>query len=106
MVATKHDLMALMVHHSGKSKGISCSRIAGLLDIPERRVRHLVTELREDGTAICGHPSTGYFIAQTQDEIESTLEFLKDCAMHSLKLHSKLSGLPLADLIGQLHLRT
>ena len=105
-MATKHDLMAVMVHHCGKSKGISCSRLAGLLDIPERRVRQLVTELRDDATAICGQPSTGYFIAQTHEEMEATLDFLKDRALHSLKLHSKLSGLPLADLIGQLHLRT
>jgi len=105
-MATKTDLMALMVHHSGKSKGISCARIASLLDIPERRVRHLVTELRDDGTVICGHPSTGYYVANTHEELDETLDFLKNRALHSLKLHSKLSGLPLADLIGQLHLRT
>lgn len=105
-MATKHDLMALMVFHSGSRYGISAKHIAEKLDIPERRVRHLVTECREDGIAICGHPSTGYFVAKTAEEMQETLDFLKDRALHSLKLASTLSKLPLADLIGQLHLRT
>lgn len=106
MAVTKHDLMALMVFHCGNRYGISAKQIAEKLNIPERRVRHLVTECREDGVAICGHPSTGYFVAQTAAEMQETLDFLKDRALHSLKLASTLSKLPLADLIGQLHLRT
>lgn len=78
--------------------------LAHLLQVPERRVRHLVTECREDGTAICGHPSTGYYVAQTSEELQETLDFLKDRALHSLKLASTLSKLPLGDLIGQLHI--
>ena len=105
-MATKHDLTSLMVFHCGSRYGISAKQIAQQLDIPERRVRHLVTECREDGIAICGHPSTGYFVAQTAQEMQETLDFLKDRALHSLKLASTLSKLPLADLIGQLHLRT
>lgn len=98
--------MALMTAHCGNSQGISAKQIAEQLEISERSVRHLVTECREDGIAICGHPSTGYFVAQTAEEMQDTLDFLKDRALHSLKLASTLSKLPLQDLIGQLHLRT
>ena len=103
---TKHDLMAIMSQHCGADKGVSASSIAYMMQIPERRVRHLVTECREDGIAICGHPATGYYVARTTEELEDTIDFLKDRALHSLKLASKLSRIPLADLVGQLHLRT
>lgn len=103
---TKHDLMAVMVNHSGAQEGISAKALANTLGVPERQVRHFVTQCREDGIAICGHPGTGYFVAQTPDEMKTTLEFLKHRALHSLKLASTLSKLPLADLIGQLHLKT
>jgi len=105
-MATKHDLIALMSRHCGVRNGVTAKAIAELLDVPERRVRHLVTEAREDGIAICGHPATGYFVAQTRAEMESTIDFLKDRALHSLKLASTLSKIPLADLVGQLHLKT
>jgi biotin operon repressor len=105
MTATKHDLMAAMVDCCGKNKGLSAKRLAQKLEIPERRLRELVTELRNDGIAICGHPSTGYYVATTPEEVTETIGFLKDRALHSLKLASTLSKIPLADLIGQLHLQ-
>jgi transposase len=105
-MATKHDLMAAMVQHCGEGNGISVDELAKRLDVHERRVRHLVTECRTDGIAICGHPATGYFVAKTPEELERSIEFLKDRALHSLKLASTLSNRPLADLIGQLHLKT
>ena len=105
-MATKDDLAALMMHHCGKELGISAKRIAEVFNIHERRVRHLVTELREEGVAICGHPATGYYVAKTTKELEETIDFLKDRAMTSLTLASTLANIPLPDLIGQLHLRT
>lgn len=106
MMATKHDLMAQMVFHCGGKNGISAKQLAAQLNCEERRVRTLITEAREDGIAICGHPTTGYYVAETAEEMQATLDFLKDRAMHSLKLASTLSKIPMADLIGQLHLRT
>lgn len=35
-----------------------------------RQVRRFVTELREDGVAICGTPTHGYYIAGTPEELE------------------------------------
>lgn len=105
-MATKHDLMAAMVYCNGKHKGISCKKLAQKMDIPERQVRLLVTECRDDGIAICGHPSTGYYVASTPEDVQETIDFLKDRALHSLKLASTLSKIPLPDLLGQLHLKT
>lgn len=105
-MTTKHDLMVAMIHHCGKSRGVGVRELAQRLNCEERRIRQLVSELREDGTAICGHPSTGYYVAQNSEELQETLDFLKGRALHSLKLASTLSKLPLSDLIGQLHLKT
>lgn len=105
-MATKHDLMAVMVQHIGKGKGISALELSLLLGIPERQVRHLVSEAREDGVAICGTPATGYYVANTQEELHETMDFLMNRAKKSLHLASRLSNIPLADLAGQLHLGT
>ncbi len=105
-MANKHDLMAVMTVHSGKANGIKAQDLALLLSINTRSLRNLISQCREDGIAICGHPSTGYYVAQTREELEETVEFLKHRAMHSLKLASALARMPMEDLIGQLHLRT
>lgn len=98
-------LMALNAHH-GAGHGITAKDLAIAAGVSERDVRHQVTALREDGIAICGHPAHGYFIAATAEELETTVEYLKNRALHSLHLASRLTKIPLPDLIGQLKLKT
>jgi biotin operon repressor len=106
MSATCHTLLSVLSSHIGQSNGINVKGLAALLDCTERMVRKLVSELREDGTAVCGRPNTGYFIAANAEELEETCQFLRGRAMHSLHLESKLRNMPLPDLIGQMHLKT
>ena len=106
MSANKHQLVAVLARHVGADHGISVQALAAALDDHPRRVRSLVSELRAEGMAICGHPSTGYFVAATAEELERTCQFLRSRAMHSLILESQLRRMPLPDLIGQLHLAT
>lgn len=101
---SKHDLLAVIVNHCGRDKAISSRELAFKLGVKERMVRQLVTECRHDGTAICGHPKSGYFVASNQAELEETLDFLRHRALTSLKLASTLGNIPLGDLIGQLHI--
>lgn len=105
-MATTHHLVAALASHIGRGRGITARHLAARLDIPERQVRHLVAEAREDGAAICGTPRDGYYIAATAEELEETCRFLRNRAMHSLTLESRLRKLPLADLLGQLKLPT
>jgi hypothetical protein len=105
----KTELHVILQAHIGRARGVSAAFLAGALGLPfsaVREVRWLITELREDGVAVCGHPASGYFIAETKEELEETCAFLRARAMHSLALESKLRGMPLADLVGQLHLKT
>lgn len=109
-MATTSQLLTLLSHHIGKGNGVGVKQLALQLGIDgpsaDRRVRHLVTALREDGHAVCGTPADGYYIAATPEELQHTCEFLRGRAMHSLTLESRLRKIPLADLLGQLHLPT
>ncbi len=106
-MATTHDLTAVLARHIGRGNGIRGEDLAKLLGLESRQVRKLISDaIEEDGTAICGHPSTGYFIASNADELMETVDFHKHRALHELRKASQLSKIPLSDLIGQLHLPT
>ena len=105
-MATANQLLALLSHHIGKGNGLGVKDLAQQLCAHERHVRTLISDLREEGHAVCDTPLDGYYIAATAEELQHTCEFLRSRAMHSLTLESKLRKIPLTDLIGQLHLPT
>lgn len=91
----------------GKDTGIACRTLADRTALTERECRKAITELRVDGVGVCGTPETGYFLAANDHELEEyCLKFLRDRAMTSLTIYSKLSKTALPDLIGQLKLPT
>ena len=102
----KDTVLAALSRHQGKASGVSVAELAAQCDLSERQVRKAVSELREEGMAICATPETGYFVAITSDELEECCQFLRSRAMHSLHLESRLRNIPLPDLLGQLKLRT
>jgi DNA-binding GntR family transcriptional regulator len=106
MQVTKDRLLHVLSGHIGRGNGIGVAALAMQIGVPTRQVRTFVTELRTDGVAVCGTPSHGYYIASTSAELEDTCQFLRRRALHSLTLESRLRKVPLADLLGQLHLRT
>jgi len=99
-------VLRVLSRHIGKGNGIGVKQLAEQLDMFPRLVRTHISDLREDGHAVCGTPKEGYYIAATARELQETCEFLHTRAMHSLTLEAKLKRIPLADLIGQLHLPT
>lgn len=105
-MTTKHDLFRLIALRIGAKHGESVSVLAFHLGITAREVRKLVTELRLDGIAVCGTPKTGYYVAETAEELQQTIDFLTHRALHSLTLASRMSKIPLPDLLGQLHVPT
>lgn len=94
----------LLLSHVGRARGITGRALAQAVRAPEREVRHAITELREAGEPICAHPGTGYFLAQTAEELDMACAFLRSRALHSLALESKLRKVPLPDLVGQLQM--
>ena len=92
----------LNLRHVGKAKGVTAETLAGWLHVSTRGVRKMITELRRMELPVCGHPSTGYFIAETKEELEETCAFLRRRAMHSLTLEAALRKMSLQFLVGQL----
>lgn len=105
-MATKHDVLQALQHHIGKPNAVGGEELANFCGTNTRRLRHITDELIEDGIALCSHPANGYWIAADAKELQETVDFHHGRAMHELQKVSKLSKIPLPDLLGQLHLRT
>ena len=103
---SKDRLLKVLARHIGKGHGLGVAALALQVGVTQRQVRKFVTDLRQDGVAVCGTPTHGYYIAGTAEELEETCQFLRQRALHSLTLESRLRKVPLADLVGQLLLRT
>lgn len=99
-------LLGILSGHIGADKGMTCEQLANFLNWKERDVRKFVSELRDEGEAVCGHPRRGYFIAETAGELDESCRFLRKRAMHSLGLEARLRKISLPALLGQLNLNT
>jgi biotin operon repressor len=100
-----NQLLTVLSRHIGRGNGISGKVLAQEMGINTRSVRKQITDaIDESDVAICGTPRDGYFIAATAEELAETLAFHRGRALHELHKMSRLSKIPLADLLGQLHL--
>lgn len=113
MTITRDQVLAALARHVGRDKGVRIQELVYEItgETPrsegaERKVRELVSELRESGVAVCAYPGDGYYIAGSAEELEQCCAFLRSRAMHSLVLESKLRKIPLPELLGQLRLNT
>ena len=101
----KTALLNALARHQGAASGIGARELAAELGVPPRRLRRLISLCRdEDGVAICGHPSTGYYMACTPEELARSCAFLEHRALHSLRLLSRMKRVSLPELLGQLKL--
>jgi hypothetical protein len=106
---TLDEVLSQLMLHKGKNSGIHVRdlvmRLTGQVEnaeYQERSVRGLVKRLRLAGHPICGHPSTGYFMAVTTDELEETCRFLRSRAMSSIQAESRLRQITVAELLGSI----
>jgi hypothetical protein len=110
MISRDTVLFALACH-VGEANGVSASDLVREIcgdTSPnlERKLRTEIEELRRVGQHICGHPSTGYYMAANDDELARTVQFLHDRAMTSLSQAAAMQRVSMPDLRGQLRLRT
>lgn len=106
-MTTVHQLLAALSRHIGRENGIGVKALAERLDIEERQVRALVSAARDGGAAICAHPTTGYFMAATDEELERYyIRYIEARSLHGLRLVSRARKLALPDYLGQLKLKT
>ena len=107
---TAELVLDVLGDHQGAGNGISARdlvrKVCGISTAAgERSLRSVVEALRLAGHRIAAHPSTGYFLAQTDDELDDTFEFLYSRAMTSLRQISAMNNVAMPDLRGQLRLR-
>lgn len=109
-------LLAVLSQHIGAEKAIGMDalfeRVFGepvshkINDT--RRLRLLVTALREQGVAICStcrQNSGGYYLARAGSELEDYCGRLHKRALKALVLESKVRQVSLPELLGQMRLR-
>lgn len=100
------DLLGVLARHIGAESGIRIDQLAADVGCSERVIRKLVSALRREGYAVCAHPTQGYYIANGPAELDRTCSFLRQRALHSLVLESRLRKISLPELLGQLTLPT
>lgn len=109
---TRDRVLAALQRHIGAGNGTSASNLiceitdGGPDPAAERALREVVTQLRLEGHHICAHPSNGYYMAASSEELDATCRFLFERAMTSLQQVSAMKRISLPDLEGQLRLRT
>lgn len=111
MSTTVDLLLAVLRHHIGRRNGVTAATLVAEIRVRgeacnARLVRQLVTTLREKGHHVCAHPTTGYFLAETAEELTDTRRFLHHRAMSSLRQIAAMDRVSLPDLLGQLKLPT
>ncbi|MBX3634724.1 MAG: HTH domain-containing protein [Rubrivivax sp.] len=101
-MCTVTQLLQAMSRHQGAANGVSAATLATRLGVEPRQLRKLISAAREDGIAICGRPSTGYYMPATPQELQAACEFLRRRALHSLRALSRMQRVSLPVLCGQL----
>ncbi len=107
---TPELVLDVLGDHEGAGNGLTArelvSKICGVSTAAgERRLRHVVEALRTAGHRVGAHPSSGYFLARTDEELDGTCEFLYARAMTPLSQVATMKRVALPDLRGQLRLR-
>lgn len=110
---TTDVLLTVLRGHIGKRNGATAQQLVDEIDqladeycCSTRDLRQLVVALREQGHHVCAHPRTGYFLAETPEELAETIEFLRQRAFSSLTQAAAMARVSLPDLVGQLYLPT
>jgi hypothetical protein len=105
------ELLTILSRHIGQRRGVTCDLLRSEIHlrlgqrVNARDLRKLIEMLRDDGHHVCGTPKTGYFLAESSEELDSTIRFLMKRAMSSLKKVAAMKRVSIPDLFGQLRLQ-
>lgn len=103
-------VLEVLAGHVGSDAGLTIrdlvAEVTGQASTPalERAARQAVQELRLAGHPIAAHPTYGYFLARSVEEMEFCFRFLRSRALASLRQIQRLRQVALPDLVGQLRL--
>ena len=102
-------VLAALRDRVGSARGVNAQTLALELTgrmhaADQRKLRQVIEALRRAGHCICAHPSSGYYRAGCDKDVDDTCEFLYARAMTSLVQISAMKRVQLPDLRGQLRL--
>ena len=111
----KSKLMAEMVQHIGGHNAISMAALYQLVYGQQwknmvndtRKIRQLVTKLREEGVPICSSKrlnNSGYYLAAAGSELTDYTRRSERSALGILARNAKIKKISLPDYMGQLRL--
>ncbi len=111
----KARMLAILTRHVGAHNACDMARLyEQVFNRPwnnkindTRRLRRLVTQLRDEGVAICASTSStrgGYYLAATPGELNSFLDRSRRRALKILGREARMRRVSLAELLGQLRL--
>lgn len=104
-------LLTFLAKHQGKANGITAKDLvaeinaSGRAKTAPRLLRRAIEKLRSEGHHVCAHPSTGYYLAVTQKEIDETITYLHGRAMCSLHQIAAMKRVSVGELLGQMRLQ-
>ncbi len=107
----RDSVLAALSSRIGKARGISCADLVREItwrepsEADKRRLRHVIEDMRKEGQHVCGHPSSGYYIAANEEELNETCKFLADRALTSLTQAARMKKIAVPDIHGQLRLK-
>lgn len=98
-VKTKPHLLWILEKHVGRAMAVRANKIAKQLRCSRLRLEEEVAAWRTLGIAICGDRRTGYFMAETVDELREVCVHLRRQAINAIRLEAKLRLVPCVDVL-------
>lgn len=113
----KAEIMKVLSRHVGKNNAVSMghlhTRVLGEYDDDAgkingtRRIRYLVTELRNEGIPICsysGRHGGGYYLAAAGSELKGYCASIRGRALRILEREANLRKMTVPQLLGEMQL--
>lgn len=108
---TRDSALLALVAHNGRAHAIHAADLvaeitgsrAGI-EAGKRRLRQVIEALRRDGHHVCGLPTSGYYMAMSEAELNLTCAYLYSRSMTTLAQVAAMKRVSLPDLRGQLRL--
>lgn len=106
---TRHTVLWALAMHCGETNGVrGCDLVREICGATspglERQLRACIEALRLDGQHVCGHPASGYYLAETAEELDRTCQYLHDRAIKSIRQIARMRKVAEPDLRGQLRM--
>lgn len=110
IVIAPDTVLPLLRSLQGREAGVPVAELVELVTgedstpLAERTMRDVIVELRMRGHPACATPADGYFWGVTEGEVWDTVRNLTRRSLTGLKQASRMTGISIPTLAGQLQL--